>query len=499
MRYRGYIRAAALALLASASATIVAAPAWAAKDTLVLGMRLEPPGLDPTTGAAAAIAQITLYNVFEGLTRIDENAQVGPGLAESWTVSDDLKVYTFKLRRGVKFHDGTDFDAADVKFTYQRNAAEGSTNKRKKRFANMAAIDTPDANTVRITLKDVNPSLLFHLGESTAVIVGSESAETNATNPVGTGAFKFVKWVKGDSVTLQKADSYRDAGSIKLNNVTFKFVGDASAQVAALLAGDVDVFPILDPKNLAQFASNPEFVVQEGTTEGETILSTNNKRPALSDVRVRRAIAHAINRQEIIDGAMFGYGTPIGTHFAPHNPAYLDLTGLYPHDPEKAKALLKEAGYENGLELSLKLPPPAYARDGGQILAAQLAKVGIKVTIENVEWAQWLDVVYKKKNYDLTIVSHVEPMDINIYARKDYYFQYDNAAFRELIKLADTATDAGLRAKYLQAAQRAIAEDAVNGYIFQLAKTAVFKKGLKGIWKNSPMFVNDLSTVSWQE
>ncbi len=487
-------------VLMALAAAAVALPlsAQAAKDSVVVGMRLEPPGLDPTTGAAAAIAQITLYNVFEGLTRIDERAQFGPGLAESWTVSDDLLTYTFKLRPGVKFHDGTDFDSADVKFTYERNAAENSTNKRKKRFTNMASIETPDPLTVRIKLKKPNPSLLFQLGESTAVIVAPESAATNKTRPIGTGPFKFSKWVKGDSVTLVKADTYRDPGSIKLNKVVFKFVSDASAQVASLLAGDVDIFPYFDPKNLAQFESNPNFVVQEGTTEGETILSTNNRRPPLNDVRVRRAIAYAINRQEIIDGAMFGYGTPIGSHFAPHNPAYIDLTGLYPYNPEKAKELLKEAGYPNGFEVSLKLPPPGYARDGGQIVAAQLAKVGIKVKIENVEWAQWLDVVYRKKNYDLTIVSHVEPMDINIYARPNYYFQYDSGAFRELIKLADTETDPALRTKYLQAAQRAIAEDAVNGYLFQLARTAVFKKGLKGIWKNAPMFVNDMAGVYWE-
>jgi peptide/nickel transport system substrate-binding protein len=234
-----------------------------------------------------------------------------------------------------------------------------------------------------------------------------------------------------------------------------------------------------------------------GTTEGETIVATNNKSKALSDIRVRQAIAHAINRQEIIDGAYFGYGTPIGTHFAPHNPAYLDLTGTYPYDVDKAKALLKAAGYGNGLTLSLKLPPPAYARDGGQILASQLAKVGIKAEIENVEWAQWLDVVYKKKNYDLSIISHVEPMDIGIYANPDYYYQYDSQEFRDIMAKADSSADPAERNKYLQQAQRKLAEDAVNGYLFQLPRLTVYRKGLTGIWKSAPMFVNDMAAVSW--
>ena len=477
--------------------------AWAAKDSVVVGMRLEPPGLDPTMGAAAAISQITLYNIFEGLTRIDERGEVGPGLATSWTVSDDLKTFTFKLREGVKFADGNDFDSADVKFTFERNASEKSTNKRKSRFENMASVEAPDARTVVITLKERNPLMLFNLGESTAVIVASDSAENNAIQPVGTGAFKFVKWVKGDSVVLEKNSQFRDANDVRLSRVTFKFVGDANAQVAAMMAGDVDVFPRLGAlETLKQFENDSRFQILQGTTEGETVLSTNNKRKPLDDARVRCAIAHAINRQEVIDGSEFGYATPIGSHFAPHHPAYVDLTGLRAYDPEKARELLNEAGHGNGdgLELSLKwLPPPPYARRSGEIIAAQLGKVGIKVNIENIQWSRWLDVVYKQKNYDLSIVSHVEPNDINIYANPEYYFQYDDQEFRDIIARADAALDTKVRYGHLQQAQRKLAEDCVNGFLFQLAKAGVARRELKGLWLNWPMFVNDMAAVYWEE
>ena len=165
----------------------------------------------------------------------------------------------------------------------------------------------------------------------------------------------------------------------------------------------------------------------------------NNANTALSDIRVRRAVAHAIDRQAIIDGAMFGSGTPIGSHFAPHHPAYVDLTGLYPHDVTKAKALLAEAGYADGLKLRLTLPPPSYARRGGEVIAAQLAAVGIEAEIIPVEWAQWLKQVFKATDYDLTIVSHTEPFDIGIYARDSYYFNYKserfNTVYAELQKL----------------------------------------------------------------
>jgi len=486
-----------------ATATVVAMlpfSAHAAKDSLNVAMTLEPPGLDPTTGAAAAIAQITLYNIYEGLTRVNEDATVSPMLAESWTVSDDGKVYTFKLRKGVKFHDGTDFDSGDVKFTYERNAAEDSQNKRKKYFTNMASVEAPDAHTVVVALKESRPTFLFNMGESTAVIVNEEAAATNATNPVGTGPFKFVKWVKGDSVEMEKNPDFRDAGSVKLNKVKFRFINDQAAQMAAAMAGDIDLIPFSRAdESLGALKSNPNIVVTQGTTEGETILSTNNKHPALSKLKVRQAIAHAINRKEIIDGAMFGAGTPIGTHFAPHNPDYLDLVNTYPFDPAKSKALLKEAGYGDGLELSLKLPPVPYARNGGQVLAQQLNNAGFKIKIENVEWPVWLDQVYKQKQYDLSIVSHVEPMDIGIYANAGYYFQYDSKEFQDIMQKADSTTNAGERSQHLKAAQRKLAEDAVNGYLFQLAKTTVKAKKLQGVWESSPMFVNDLRSVSWAD
>ncbi len=484
---------------AVAGAVLGSVATASAKDSASFAMRLEPPGLDPRTGAAAAISQITLYNIFEGLTRIDSDGNVQPGLAESWTISDDGKTYTFKLVEGAKFHDGSDFDSSDVKFTFEANAAEDSQNKRKDRFTNMESIETPDANTVVITLKEPRPDLLAQLGESTAVIVDPASVASNATNPVGTGAYKFDSWVKGDSVKMSAADTYRDAGNVPIKNVTFKFINDGTARMAALLSGSVD-FSDVPYELLATTAFDDGFVISSGNTNGETILSTNNANEALSKLKVRQAIAHAINRQEIIDGAMGGYGTPIGSHFAPHHPDYIDLTSTYPYDPEKSKALLAEAGYPDGLELSLKLPPvDHYARKGGQIVASQLEKAGFKINIENVDWPKWLDEVYKKKNYDLSIVSHVEPMDINIYAREGYYFNYDNDKFNEIIKAADSAQSPEKRTELLHQAQKILAEEAVNGFLFQLPRVVVVRKGLDGVWKDSHLFVNDVTRMSWSE
>ena len=304
--------------------------------------------------------------------------------------------------------------------------------------------------------------------------------------------------MQGDKIELVKNPDYWGTPAV-LDNATFKFISDPTAAFAAVMAEDVDAFTGFPaPESLAQFEADPRFQVLVGSTEGETILSTNNKQPPFDDVRVRQAVAHAIDRQAIIDGAMFGYGTPIGTHFAPHNPAYVDLTGQSAYDPEKSKALLAEAGFADGFETTLHLPPPSYARRGGEIIAAQLAAVGIKAEITNVEWAQWLETVFRGKNFGLTIVSHTEPMDIGIYARPEYYFQYDNADFQTLMSDLNSTTDPANRTEMMEMAQRMIADDYVNGYLFQLAQLSVARAEIQGLWTNAPTQATDLTAVSWQ-
>ena len=469
-----------------------------AQDSITIGMQLEPPNLDPTGGAAAAIDEVVYANVFEGLTRYQADGSIAPALAKSWDVSDDGLVYTFHLRSGVKFHDGTDMTAEDVKFSLDRARAEDSTNAQKALFAGIASVEAVDDVTAKVTLSAPNGGFITNMAWGDAVIVAPESVDNAATSPVGTGPFKLGRWVQGDRVELvENPDYWGEKPALKL--ATFKFISDPTAAFAAMMAGDIDAFPGYPaPETLQQFEADPRFQLIIGSTEGETILSTNNKSPKLMDVRVRMAIAHAINRQEIIDGAMFGYGTPIGTHFAPHNPDYVDLTAQSDYDPEKARNLLAEAGVEN-LTLTLKLPPPSYARRGGEIIASQLRAVGIETEISNLEWAQWIEQVFKGKDFDLTIVSHTEPMDINIYARPEYYFQYDNPKFQALMTELDLAADPAKRSEILAAAQRMIADDYVNGYLFQLARTGVADARIEGLWANSPTQANDLTGVSWSE
>jgi peptide/nickel transport system substrate-binding protein len=486
---------AALAMLA----LMPAAMAQAGKTSAVIGMVLEPPGLDPTMAPAAAIGEIVHYNVLEGLTKVNVDGSVTPLLAESWAMDPDGKSYTFKLRRGVRFHDGEPFDASDVKFSLERAKAEGSTNKLKKSlFDNITSIATPDPHTVILTLDHADGSVLFRLGESPSVILDPKSAATTASRPVGTGPYRFEDWKKGVSVTLVKDAGYRHAAAVKLNKVTFRIINDAAAQVAALLAGDVDAFPRgLATQSLAQFKADPRFSVTTGSTAGKGIVAINNKRKPFDDVRVRRALAHAIDRQAFINGVLDGFGRPIGSHMAPTDAGYVDLTAVTPYDPEKARALLKEAGVKTPLDVTLTLPPAPYARRGGEVVAAQLAKVGVNAKIDNVEWAQWLSGAYKG-NFDLTIINHVEPLDYLIYTYPKYYYGYDSKAYRDLVTQHAAATNPKDRAKLFGDIQRQLARDAVNVYLFNPTQVVVAKKNLKGLWSHSPIFANDLAALHWQ-
>ncbi len=485
----------------AAGAALASAP-WAAiaqgkKDSVVLAMTLEPPGLDPTAGAASAIAEIVQYNIFETLTKINSDGSVSPLLAESWEVSPDLKTYTFKLRKGVKFQNGEPCNAAAVKFSFERAGAEKSTNKDKRTFASMASVAAIDDHTVVVLNKSLDPDFLFLMGQATAIIVEPKSADSNATKPVGTGPFQLASWNRGSSVTLSKWDGYRNAAAIKMKKVTFRFISDPAAQVAALLAGDVDAFPRVTPRSVAQFKTNPKFQVIVDGSRAKTILAINNKKKPLDDVRVRRAIAAAIDRKAVIEGAGDGYGAPIGSHYVPGAFGYVDTTGINPYNPEKAKALLAEAGIKTPLELSLILPPPPYARQGGEVIAAQLAKVGIVAKIENVEWAQWLSGVYTNKAYDLTIISHVEPFDLGNFAKPGYYWGYESPAFNALFEKIQNAPRAADRAKLLGDAQRMLANEAVHAFLYQPQWVTVANKNLKGLWKDMPVFVNDISALSW--
>ena len=327
-----------------------------ALDRVVVGLVLEPPHLDPTAGAAGAIDEVVYGNIFEGLTRIDEEGRVRPALAQQWTRSNDGLVYRFILRPHAQFHNGHVLDAEAVIFSLNRARSRTSINPQKRLFKRIRDLVAEDSKTVRISLSQPLPLLPYYLGFGDAVIVDPKSADGNKTQPIGTGPFRFIRWTRGDSIDLERFEDY-DGSMPSIEQARFRFIPNPAIMMAALLAGDVDIVPNMPaPENLPLFEGRQQFTVMIGNTEGETLVAINNKRPPFDNLQVRRALAHAIDRRAFIMAVNAGYGQPIGSHFSPAHSAYIDFIDRYPYDPERSRSLLAEAGLADGFTTTLILP-----------------------------------------------------------------------------------------------------------------------------------------------
>ena len=488
-----------LVLIAPAPWVSAATPQKGGSLTICVGD--EPPGLDPTASASAAIDRVVYANIMEGLVKVDRNGQFVPGLATKWDVSPDGKAYTFHLRKGVSFHNGEPFNAQVAKWNLERSAAEGTKNAHPEFFRVIEKIETPDDSTLKLTLKVVDALFIVHMAEGDAVMLPMKGFENTAAAPIGTGPFKFAKWNRGDSVEMIRNEKYWNPRLPYLDKVTYRFIKDVSAQVAALRAGDVDIIGwLLAPEMAADIAKDKRFKVFAGASTSEVIMSINNKAKPFDNKLVRQAIAYAIDRQTVIDLVMSGYGTVIGSHWPPVTPYYKDMTGRFPHDLKKAKELMAKAGYPNGFEATIKLPAIyAYAQRAGEVIADMLGQIGIKLKIEVVEWGYWLDRVFKQKDFELSMIGHAEAWDIGIYANPNYYFQYDSQEFRDAYDKALKAPNKAEKAKWFGRCQEIVAEDAVNGFLFLTPALSAMKVELMGWWQDYPTIAMDCTAVWWKK
>jgi peptide/nickel transport system substrate-binding protein len=462
--------------------------------TVTLGATLEPTSLDMTSQSGAAIPQVLLYNVYEGLVKIDPGTgEIVPLLAKDWEVSADGKTYTFHLQDAT-FHDGQPLTAQDVVWSFQRVTAEGSTNPFKRQMGVVQSVEAPDDKTVVVTLSRPSNNWLFDIGTQVGIVL-KEGATDLESKPNGTGPFTFTDWNRGNSITLTRNDDYWGEKPA-IDKAVFRYITDPNALNNAMLSGQLDILTnVQAPQLLKVFEGKDEFTVVEGQTTGEVVLGMNNSRSPLDKVEVRQAIRYAIDKKALVDTAWSGYGTLIGSMVPPSDPWYEDRTGDFPYDPEKAKQLLAQAGYPNGFSLTMDVPPPGYARASAQFVASQLAEVGITVTQNNIEFPQWLDKVFAQANYDLTIVSHVEPRDIGQYGNPDYYWRYNNPQVAQLLVEADTATDPDVRdAKYKEVAKQ-ISLDAASDWLFLLPNLEVIRKGVTGFPKDALTLSFDLTNV----
>ncbi|MFN3346575.1 MAG: ABC transporter substrate-binding protein [Candidatus Bipolaricaulaceae bacterium] len=470
---------------------------------LRVALSTEPPSLDPTTNAAAVIRLLLQNNLYETLVGLDEAGAFRPLLAASWEISEDGRTYTFRLRSGLYFHDGTPCDAEAVRRSFLRAMDPRGGHVHSRFFANIEEIEVLDQETVRFMLRKPDAAFLALVASGDAVIVPAHRDDL-FRHPVGTGPFRFERWDPGYQLRLGRNPMYWDRERPKVEALVFRFIPDMPSQLAALRNGEVDLLVEVTPEIAQALAADPRFYVLSAPQDLVQILAINKLRAPFGDLRVRQALAYAIDRRQLIELVALGYASPVGSHLAPGTPYYADMTWLYPYDPERAQELLAAAGYPAGFTATLTLPAnyPFHVRTG-EVLAAQLARVGIRLNLKLVDWPTWLEQVYGQVDFDLTVIGHVGRGDpaltLAFYGpdRRDYYFRrgWESLELNQLLLLGATLADPEARHSIYTVAQYLIAKEVVNVFLLAPHRIVVAKIGVHGVSLLSS-YVLDLSRAS---
>ncbi|WP_051208527.1 ABC transporter substrate-binding protein [Propionicicella superfundia] len=485
--------AAALALVLTGCSP--AASPTSAEKTLTVGATLEPPSLDPTTNSSASIPQLLLYNTYQTLVRLDNAGNLQPLLAQRWDISTDLLTYTFHLDPAAKFASGTAVTAEAAAKSIERIKDADTVSVWANQMEVVDSATAVDTHTLQVTLSRPSNNWLFNMASSAGIVIDPDGLSGLATQPAGSGPYVLDSWTRGDSITLKLNKSYWGTPP-RYDKVVFRYFSDANAMNAAMLSGQLDIISNLQaPEAVSQFSDTSKYSVIRGTTNGEVVLGMNHDVAALSNLKVRQAIAAAIDKKALLETVWNGEGTLIGSMSVPTDPWYEDLTGVNPYDQAKAKKLLSEAGYASGLSLRLRVPATAYARKSAEFVASSLKQVGITVTIQELQFGVWYSDVFTKGDYDLTIVSHVEARDVFTFADPSYYWHYDNATFQKLVQQADEASSAQ-ELPLMKQAVKLLATDVAADWLFALPNLVVTRAGITGVPQNATSLSFDVTTIA---
>jgi peptide/nickel transport system substrate-binding protein len=466
------------------------------KAELRYGFTSEPDTLDPLSPANTADGRSILFNVYEGLVKADKDGRLQPALASEYRIEQDGLVYRFTIRQGVSFHDGSPFTADDVKFTLE--AAIGAN---FRGFTQIERIDV-SGSTLTLTLKAPDPEFLPYLTQG---VVPRNNLDREK-NPIGTGPFIIESYTVQQSLVLKKNPAYWKEGVPALDKVTVVFVADSDALLLSLQGGNVDGAGVTS--SIIQQLDPARFDIIPGYSNMVQLLALNNGAPPLDDVRVRQAISYAVDVPEIIDTAFYGQGEPSGSPLIPGLSAYYEdsLSGLYPHDADRARRLLSDAGRSSGFPLEITVPSNYTMHvDTAQVIVNQLKAVGIGATIRLVDWATWLEDVYYGRKYQATIVS-LDDSGIPLTPRSflsrylsgsgSNFINFNNPGYDRVYNAALSEPDEAKRIGLYKEAQRIIAAGAASVYIQDIYSFKVFTRGRYRGVLNYPLYVIDFSTIS---
>lgn len=472
--------------------------------SITVGITQDLDGLDPHKAISAGTKEV-LFNIFEGLVKFDPDGNLNPAVAENYHISSDGMVYTFTLREGVKFHDGSLVSVEDVIYSIKRSAGilepKDPTVVVESALSVISDVVATDEKMVEVRLKQVDSELLPYL---TCAIVPKDYDELN-TKPIGTGPFKFVSYTPLQSIVLEKNEEYYLEGAPYLDRVTFKISSNVDAAFMELQAGAIDILPYITDVHASQLPKG--YHLEAGPMNLIQGLFINNKVPPFDNKLVRQALCYAVDRQAVIDMVAGGRGRVIGTNMYPGFKKYYDesLVNTYPYDPEKAKELLKEAGHPNGFQFTITVPSNYQPHiDTAQVIVEQLKQVGITAKIQLIEWSSWKSVVYKGRNYETTIVglaAELAPRETLARFRSDAennFMNYINPDYDGLYKQAEIETVEEKKIQLYKQMQAMLTNDAVAVFIqdpYQM--TAVSDK--LGGYTHYPIYVQDMSLVYYKK
>ncbi|MCR2799277.1 MULTISPECIES: ABC transporter substrate-binding protein [unclassified Microbacterium] len=458
---------------------------------IVIGSQNEPTNLDQIFGGSSGVTEVFTGNVYEGLFRITDDAEVEPLLAAETEVSDDGLVYTFTLADAA-FHSGDPLTADDVKYSLERFVGEDSIAARKNQLKVIDTVEVVDDTTVAVTLSQPSISFTYNLGY--VWIVNDEAGELT-TSADGTGPYALADYRKGDSITLEVNDDYW--GDAPANGgVVYQYYADPTALNNALLTGAVDlVTSQSNPDSLAEFES-AGFQIIEGTSTTKELLGLNTRIAPFNDAAVRKALYSAIDREKLLDAIWDGRGELIGSMVPPSEPWYLDLADNNPYDPALAEQLLADAGYADGFTFTIDTPDSGVHSTVAEFLKSELAKVGVTVEINIITDDEWYQKVYTDKNFEATLQGHVNDRDINFYGNPDFYWGYDNADVQTWLAQSEAASTVEEQTELIAKANQQISDDAASVWLYLNPQLRIAAEGVSGVPENglnSLFYVYDIT------
>ncbi|WP_420367931.1 ABC transporter substrate-binding protein [Curtobacterium sp. L1-20] len=448
--------------------------------TVRVGLVLEPTSLDIRTQSGAALDQVLIDNVYQGLVGRTATGDVRDVLASKHEVSSDGLTYTFTLRTGATFQDGKDVTAADVVWSLQQVKANASWIDSAK-LANVASITSPSADTVVLRMTKPDSDLLWNLTGRAGLVLEKAADNDLSDSANGTGPYEIASWKQGDSLTFRRNPDYWGPKA-KVAKIVFRYITDPSTAVNAMANGDLDVLNPVDGTLRSQLQGNQDIALHTGKTTDKYTLAFNDTKAPFTDKRVRQAIRQAIDPKALIK-AIGGTGVEQGGPIPELDPGYQDLTDIDAYDPDNAKKLLSAAGATD-LRLTLTYAN-VYPTTIGDVLKSQLADVGITLTVKRVDFATWLSQVFEKpksgqRDFDMSVVDHVEARDFGNWANPDYYFGYDNPEVQSLYADSVATTSEAEKVKDLQQAARIVSEDAAGEWLYTATEITAIRKGVTG-------------------